>query len=169
MTVTASIVLNLSSQYRMIREALFGRHLWYALLPLVLLARTIPFLFSLHVSHYPLLFVSFHLYSLVLSSSLHFIPSLLPLIIPFSSFISLCSLSVSSDSSLFLKVSFPTNNTYDVRYEEIPGRKVLVPLCLSSPLPRVVGWETNERYELRLALVLNEINTFYFRHLYSQN
>ena len=75
---------------------------------------------------------------------------------------------VSSDRSLYFKVNFPSNGSYDILYGDSMVTDILekgkategimLQPSLSSPLPRVVGWETNERYKLTIMYPLIQIH-----------
>ena len=59
--------------------------------------------------------------------------------------------SVDADNSLQLTVHFPADGSFDVRYGET-GSVGMGEESVDGPLPRVVGWETNERYVLHLSM-----------------
>ena len=57
---------------------------------------------------------------------------------------------VFSDKSLYLRVQFSPEGSYDVIYGDNKDERETevgeLKASLASPLPRAVGWETNERY-----------------------
>ena len=93
--------------------------------------------------------LTFHLYFCDVTMLYLLVPLfLISLFILFESLI--LSTLVSSDKSLYLRVQFSSEGSYDVIYgdnkDERETEVGVLKASLASPLPRAVGWETNERY-----------------------